>query len=512
MDPLATMSLPALIASVFSFVVKPFVLLVLVVTIAKLLGKRSAVNQHLLLLFGFIALALLPLALATMPAIELEVLPASLASTTVIAATAMPWLMASLGIWLLGTSWIIIYLALGIIALYRLRQHSSPIDWPEDEALIAQLKTSLGVHQTLEARYHESVPSPFVWGLNSPIIMMPPNARNWDKRIKQYVYMHEITHIARRDWLSMVFVRLCCAVFWFLPPVWLAAKRMHEAAEMACDESVYRLSEDETAYAQNLLSFAVDEQNKLQEPGLGVSAGSPVYQRVQALLDRKRERTQTASEGWSPALVCLFVLLLPYGAIQLAVPSSTHNTVQWLTTQWLSLAEKPPLNRVEKAPELTLSLEDWHKRKQYYTAINRAPAKMEQLVFVAIKPTRAEFGIEKLHTNTLRLNVPHSRVSIQGLIPQKVFTPIYPNVARRRGIEGRVEVTFDISPRGQVQSPKITHSQPKGIFDDSVIRAVKQFEFQEPLINGETVTIKNVTETFIFVLEKAPLKVKRRQP
>lgn len=56
--------------------------------------------------------------------------------------------------------------------------------------------------------------------------------------------------------------------------------------------------------------------------------------------------------------------------------------------------------------------------------------------------------------------------------------PQYPAFARRRGIEGRVVVRFRVAPDGSPRDISILEAEPSDIFDESVLKAVKSWEFK----------------------------------
>ncbi len=56
--------------------------------------------------------------------------------------------------------------------------------------------------------------------------------------------------------------------------------------------------------------------------------------------------------------------------------------------------------------------------------------------------------------------------------------PVYPPRARRRGIEGQVEVELTVDETGAVQGVRILDAQPAGIFDAAVRRAVSGWRFR----------------------------------
>ena len=49
--------------------------------------------------------------------------------------------------------------------------------------------------------------------------------------------------------------QLTCALYWFNPLVWFAARQMRTAAEQACDDHVLNAGYQSTDYAQHLLDI-----------------------------------------------------------------------------------------------------------------------------------------------------------------------------------------------------------------------------------------------------------------
>ncbi len=87
-------------------------------------------------------------------------------------------------------------------------------------------------------------------------------------------------------------------------------------------------------------------------------------------------------------------------------------------------------------------------------------------------------------------------------MPQAVAAaqPLYPYRAKRRGIEGRVEVRFLVDTRGRTSLFEILQSEPPGEFDQTVMKTVKNWKFKPAIKDGRPVEtwVKN---TFVFKLE-----------
>jgi TonB family protein len=78
-------------------------------------------------------------------------------------------------------------------------------------------------------------------------------------------------------------------------------------------------------------------------------------------------------------------------------------------------------------------------------------------------------------------------VSAAALKRVKMTAPQYPESARKRGIEGWVEVAFTVMPNGSVDDVEVRNASPADVFDDAAIRAVRQWRFEPVVRNGEKV-------------------------
>ena len=86
-----------------------------------------------------------------------------------------------------------------------------------------------------------------------------------------------------------------------------------------------------------------------------------------------------------------------------------------------------------------------------------------------------------------------------GLVQQVMVPPTYPSRALDRGIEGYVDVQFEVTAMGSTQQVFVLRSEPEGVFDKSAIRAVKRWKYlpDETRMNSET-----LQERIRFSIEK----------
>jgi len=65
--------------------------------------------------------------------------------------------------------------------------------------------------------------------------------------------------------------------------------------------------------------------------------------------------------------------------------------------------------------------------------------------------------------------------------------PEYPYLARRRGIEGAVKIRFLVDTQGRVMHLQVLAAEPKGVFEESVLRTVQRWRFKPGVKDGAPV-------------------------
>lgn len=87
------------------------------------------------------------------------------------------------------------------------------------------------------------------------------------------------------------------------------------------------------------------------------------------------------------------------------------------------------------------------------------------------------------------------------VIPLNEVLPVYPDSARRRGIEGYVKLAFTITPDGKVENVRVMESSPKNVFDREARRAAVRWRFA-PRSEGGRAVAREAVKTLQFRLEK----------
>lgn len=150
---------------------------------------------------------------------------------------------------------------LGIV-LYRYVQEYRKLaeSLPCDELIpvVRQLNRVVGVHKQIELRCSEYITSPVTYGIIKPKVVVPKYMGKNPKRQIEYMVMHELVHIRRRDvfWKMISLTALC--VHWFNPMVWFMYYVFNRDQEISCDDQVLRLigEEEREEYAMTLIQMA----------------------------------------------------------------------------------------------------------------------------------------------------------------------------------------------------------------------------------------------------------------
>src|SRR6266480_7596452 len=185
--------------------------------------------------------------------------PASGPSATIEAAAAPVrfeftpgWTSFVIPVWLSGVAAVLMLLAVGLARIAWLGRTTAP---PHDEAwlqLVEDLSLEIGLARHARVLQASGPAMPMTWGIRRPTILLPAEADHWAAERRRDVLLHELAHVKRHDFLIQLIARIACAVYWFHPLVWLAATRLREERERACDDHVLNAGASPSVYATHL--------------------------------------------------------------------------------------------------------------------------------------------------------------------------------------------------------------------------------------------------------------------
>jgi beta-lactamase regulating signal transducer with metallopeptidase domain len=170
------------------------------------------------------------------------------------------------------------------------------------------LKRQLRAAQFVEKNIFEArnLKTPFVLGLIRPKIYLPVGLKD-DER--DYILLHEQTHISRKDHIIKILAFLVLSIHWFNPLVWIAYIVMSIDMELSCDERVLKEMDEEVKkpYANSLLSLAAGRHILNGSPN-AFSEGT-VKWRIKNVLNYKKPAF------WFTLISVLFALVIGIGLL-----------------------------------------------------------------------------------------------------------------------------------------------------------------------------------------------------
>ena len=184
-------------------------------------------------------------------------------------------------------------------------------------------------NQKFGVRLSDKITVPMVWGIFRPVILLPIGAANWQTEQLRAVLFHELAHIKRRDWGLQMIAQVVCAVYWFNPLVWLAARWMRIEAEQACDDQVLNAGYQPTDYAEHLLDVVrnVKVASFASRAAVAMVRPSKIEGRLRTVLTQNLNRHPITKVTVGIGLLILICFAVPIGAVRLAQAVNPNETL-----------------------------------------------------------------------------------------------------------------------------------------------------------------------------------------
>jgi beta-lactamase regulating signal transducer with metallopeptidase domain len=229
---------------------------------------------------------------------------------------------AGLAAWVAGVLLGLAPIVLGVASLHRLERGSrreTAASWLD---LLRQLLTRLRFQRRVVLLKAERRRMPMTWGVWRPKVLLPEESGEWPADRRGVVLLHELAHAKRCDYLTQLAARLVCALYWFNPLVWLAARRMVVERERACDDIVLGHGAKPADYAEQILEISAGLSTGWLAGcgGIAMARPSNLESRLRAILDATHNRATLTRAAVLSALLLLTAILVPV-AMMKAAPS-----------------------------------------------------------------------------------------------------------------------------------------------------------------------------------------------
>lgn len=302
--------------------------------LAMALKNRAAADRSMVLRVGAGLLVALPLIDLAFPVLEIEAFAAPAAPFAGMSQAQIDQMLAMAAtlpaveptiwddptplimiLWGAGALAVLARLAVGLVTLGRWTRSAEPVTDPHWLQALERARAATGASDRLRLMVADKVPGPLGWGWRNPVILIDYDTHA-EPEEADAILAHEVAHVARRDWPSLMMTRLATALFWFNPLAWTLAREAIHQAEEAADAHAARSTEP-TRYAETLLSWGQIGR------GIGVPANSiapgarALSRRVRAVLDANLlERSARSRVAMVAVLLCVGVAA-PVAALKL---------------------------------------------------------------------------------------------------------------------------------------------------------------------------------------------------
>ncbi|HEU4557683.1 MAG TPA: M56 family metallopeptidase [Longimicrobium sp.] len=361
--------LPAVFAALADAAVKGTVILLAALVATRLMRRRSAASRHLVWMVALASMLALPLATRILPAWRVVPVPAPLRPAATFVAPDAPvatlpvanapesvgdlvvtpvvrtdkgiesaapqpsasasapaspaesasfdWKMALLVLWAVGGAALALRLAYGLARVWWMQRRAVEIEDEEWVHITDRLARKLRVGRLVTLLREAHAVVPMTWGIVRPVVLLPSDAEEWDSERRTVVLAHELAHVRRWDTLTQWIAHLALALFWFHPLVWVAARRMREEREHACDDAVLSIGTRPVEYADHLLSI-VRSLGTAEGPAaaLAMARRSQFEGRLLAILDGATPRGGVTRGLGFAALAAAAMAVLPLAALR----------------------------------------------------------------------------------------------------------------------------------------------------------------------------------------------------
>lgn len=183
--------------------------------------------------------------------------------------------------WIIGIAWSILRLCHSAWRLTRLHRLALPAD-AQQQQLLNNLYDRLAVKRPVNLLISEEIGTPISFGWWHPCILLHENVTS--DRL-EFILLHELAHLQRKDWLVNLLVHAIGIPFFFHPLFYLVRKRLADVREQICDGRVIQATGKRADYAQCLVDMLDQSVHRTK---LALALGrqrSQLKNRVRTILD-----------------------------------------------------------------------------------------------------------------------------------------------------------------------------------------------------------------------------------
>jgi beta-lactamase regulating signal transducer with metallopeptidase domain/HEAT repeat protein len=205
------------------------------------------------------------------------------------------------------------WLAYGAYAVRRIVRNAHPLDTHDWLTPLYEVADRLELEEPPRLLRSPEARMPFACGFTKPTIVLPTDCDSWSADRRRAVLLHELAHVKRHDLVGHTLGRIACAIYWFHPLVWTAARQLRSESERACDDLALSCGARASDYAEHLLDIVTSvRRDSTPAVALAMARRKEFEGRMLAILDPELRhsmpgRRQTFALVGSLAVIAVLV-------------------------------------------------------------------------------------------------------------------------------------------------------------------------------------------------------------
>lgn len=173
-----------------------------------------------------------------------------------------PWAGVVSLLFLFGLGVGLLQLGMGLAAVQAYRRRSHPVRDRRLLALLRSVAAEMGCRRQVEVGVSYDLSTAATVGWLRPLILLPPDWRNWSDTEKRAVLAHELAHIHHQDYLAVVLAQISVALHFYHPVVHWLVRRLRLEQEFAADAAAAPVVGGRRAYLTSLASLALRREDQ----------------------------------------------------------------------------------------------------------------------------------------------------------------------------------------------------------------------------------------------------------
>jgi beta-lactamase regulating signal transducer with metallopeptidase domain/HEAT repeat protein len=207
------------------------------------------------------------------------------------------------------------WLTYGAYAVRRIVRNAHPLDTHDWLTPLYEVADRLELEEPPRLLRSPDARMPFACGFTKPTIVLPTDCESWSAERRTAVLLHELAHVKRHDLIGHTLGRLACAIYWFHPLVWTAAKQLRNESERACDDLALSCGARASDYAEHLLDIVTSvRRDSTPAIALAMARRKEFEGRMLAILDPELRHSMPSRRQSFALIGSLAVIAVLVGA------------------------------------------------------------------------------------------------------------------------------------------------------------------------------------------------------